>query len=149
MFAVLFAACGDTTEEDPTPVTTWKITPADGVRTAEPPTPAPTSAPAGTATPGGNAGTTLTIIGASSTFDEEELTAPAGPITIIFDNQDGGVIHNVHFFNGDDADGETVGETELEVGPVEQTIEMDLQAGDYYYQCDAHPTTMSGTLTVS
>ena len=147
--AVLLAACGDATAEDPTPVTTWKITPADSARTPGAPTPAATSAPAETATPGGSAGTTLTIIGVSSTFDEEELAAPAGPITIIFDNQDGGVIHNVHFFEGDDADGETVGETELEVGPLEQTLEMDLQPGEYFFQCDAHPPTMNGTLTVS
>jgi plastocyanin len=141
------AACGEIEADDPTPVQTWKITPAAGSRTAVPPTqPAETPTQAPDQTPG--AGTTLTLAGINSTFDKEELEAPAGTITIVFDNRDGGVIHNIHFFRGDSARGESVGETDLEPGPVEQTLTMTLEPGDYFYQCDVHPTTMKGSLSV-
>jgi plastocyanin len=143
-------ACGDTTEADPTPVQTWKITPAAGgaatatpaaVERAEATTTASDTTPA--------AGGALQIAGVGSTFDVEDLTASAGAVTIEFDNRDAGVVHNLHVFKGTSAQGESVDATDIEVGPVQQTLELDLEAGDYYYQCDAHPTTMKGTLTVS
>jgi plastocyanin len=142
-------------DEDPTPVQTWKITPADpsfwtpttDAETPDAETPEATAA-AETPASGGGEGTTITIVGVSSTFDEEELEAPAGPITIVFDNQDSGIVHNVRFFDGDDADADVVGETELEIGPIEQTLEMELDEGSYFFQCDAHPATMTGTLVV-
>jgi plastocyanin len=39
-------------------------------------------------------------------------------------------------------------ETELDVGPIKQTLTFDVQPGAYFYQCDAHPTTMEGELRV-
>ncbi|HET6614976.1 MAG TPA: plastocyanin/azurin family copper-binding protein [Dehalococcoidia bacterium] len=144
-------ACGDTTEADPTPVQTWKITPAagGGAATATPAAveTADATTTASDATPG--AGGALQIAGVGSTFDVEDLTASAGAVTIEFDNRDAGVVHNLHVFKGTSAQGESVDATDIEVGPVQQTLELDLEAGDYYYQCDAHPTTMKGTLTVS
>lgn len=146
--AAAVAGCGDGERADPTPVQTFKITPAAGAATATPP-PAAT-APAGepTSPATAEAGGPLTITGVSSQFDLEEITAPAGSVTVEFDNRDGGVVHNIHFFSGDDADGESVAETELEVGPITQTVTFDAEPGSYFYQCDAHPTTMTGTLTV-
>jgi plastocyanin len=153
---IAFAAwgCGETGDADPTPVRTFKITPAANATVTSvatepagsPTAPAVTTPTAVPGTPG--AGTTIEIAGISNEFDVEEVTAPAGPITVIFDNRDGGVLHNIHFFAGDDADGEDVGETELEVGPIEQVLELNLEPGEYYYRCDAHPTTMEGILTV-
>jgi plastocyanin len=90
----------------------------------------------------------LEIAAISNEFDVEELRAPAGSITVEFDNRDGGIPHNIHFFKGDDAEGESVAETTLEVGPIEQTLTFDVEPGTYYYRCDVHPTTMEGTLTV-
>lgn len=157
--ALLAAGCADTDETaDPTPVQTWKITPAStGQPPAETPTPAATEAPAATEVPAATEapgtpsadGTVLQVVAVSNTFDVEELTAPAGTITIEFDNQDSGVVHNIHFFEGEDASGEDVAATELEIGPVEQTLTMELEPGTYFYQCDAHPTTMKGILTVT
>jgi plastocyanin len=152
--ALALAGCDTSAaDEDPTPVQTWKITPADPSfappegETPEAETPEATAA-SETPSAGAGEGTTITIIGVSSTFDEEELEAPAGPITIVFDNQDSGIVHNVRFFDGDDADADVVGETELEIGPIEQTLDMDLDEGSYFFQCDAHPATMTGTLVV-
>ena len=91
----------------------------------------------------------LTVTGQDSTFKEEELNTTAGAVTITFDNKDSGIIHNLHVYQGTDATGPSVGQTDLEAGPVEQKLELNLTAGSYFYRCDAHPTTMKGTLTVS
>jgi len=138
------AACESGVAADPTPVQTWKITPAAGGTSTPRPQVTSTAMPAGTPA----AGNEFTIRGISNEFDVEEITAPAGAITIIFDNRDGGVVHNIHFFEGTDDEGADAGETALEPGPVVQTLPLDLEPGEYYYQCDAHPTTMTGTLTV-
>lgn len=89
----------------------------------------------------------ITVVGVNIAFDTDELYAPAGPVTIVLDNQDGGIPHNIHFFEGTNARGESVAETPLNNGPVEDTLEMDLEPGEYYYQCDVHPN-MKGILTV-
>jgi plastocyanin len=151
--AVVAVGCGSTDDTDPTPVQTWKITPASGGQTA---TPASAETPAGGAptaqatSGGGGASATLQLAGVNSVFDPEALEAPAGMVTIEFDNQDGGIPHNLHVFEGDEADeDESVGSTDIEPGPVTQTLTLDLEAGEYFYQCDVHPTTMTGTLTVT
>lgn len=145
------AACESQTEQDPTPVKTFKITPAAQSPTvgSASATASPTGAAGETATPSA-AGATLELTASGQTlkFDKAKLSAPAGPVTIMFDHKDAGVVHNVHVFKGTDAKGESVGNTELEVGPIKQELKLDLQPGTYYYQCDAHPTTMKGTLTV-
>lgn len=142
-------ACGDIGDTDPTPVQTFKITPAANA-TAAPQASAETDAPAVQPTPpdGTGGASTIEIAGINNTFDVEEVTAPAGSITIDFDNRDSGIVHNIHVFLGSDNEGESVAETELEVGPIEQTVTFDAEPGEYYYVCDAHPTTMEGTLTV-
>jgi plastocyanin len=150
IFALAFMGadgCASNADADPTPVQTWKITPAANA-TAPIPTAAVSPVPDASPTAAPEPGTPIVIAGVSSTFDIEEISAPPGSITIEFDNRDGGVIHNIHFFEGEDNDGESVAETELEVGPIVQTLTFELEAGAYFYQCDAHPTTMTGTLTV-
>jgi plastocyanin len=145
--ALATLGCGETAEPDPTPVTTFQITPASGSRptaTAVPSTPAPT----GSATPVGAAAQELTIVGKNIKFDKTEVSATAGTVTITFDNQDGGVPHNIHRFKGSDAQGESLILTEIRNGPAIDTVQLELSAGEYYYLCDVHPT-MEGILTVS
>jgi plastocyanin len=144
---VLAAGCGGTEAFDPTPVKTFKITPAASGQPTAVPTPSPEATEPAAGTPG--AATEITIQGVSSTFDPEEVSAPAGLITIIFDNRDAGVVHNIHVYRGDDNDGEDMGQTELEAGRIEQRLDLTLTPDSYYYVCDVHPTTMEGTLTVS
>lgn len=145
--AATTAGCGEPAEQDPTPVKTWKITPAatDFV-VSETPGPDATEPPSGTPSA---EGTVLELIGVGSVFDTTELKAPAGPITIKFDNQDAGIVHNVAVYPGDDASEDPLGATELESGPLKQELKLTLEAGEYFYQCDAHPTTMKGELEVS
>jgi len=90
----------------------------------------------------------ITVVARNLAFDTDELLAPAGNITIELDNQDSGTPHNIHFFRGGDAQAETAGETPIEDGRSTERLEMDLAAGEYFFQCDVHPN-MHGTLTVS
>ena len=146
-FSFALAGCGEATEKDPTPVKTWKITPAEGgQKTPTPAAATATKAPSGTAPAGG---TVLEIVGQSSLFDKTELEAPAGTVTVKFDNQEAGVVHNIHFFKGDDAKADDLAETDLETGPILQEVIFTVEPGEYFYQCDAHPTTMKGVLTVN
>ena len=141
-------ACSSSADTDPTPVKVYKITPAAGGKTAvASATPAAQATAAGTA----SAGASIDIKASGSTlkFDKDKLSAVAGAVTIVFDNQDSGIPHNISVHEGSDAKGATLGKTDLETGPVKQELKLDLKAGSYYFQCDVHPTTMKGTLTVS
>lgn len=93
--------------------------------------------------------TRLELIGENILFEPTELEAPAGRIVIEFDNRDAGIPHNVAVHEGTDATGELMGDTEIEPGPVVQELELDLEAGTYFYICVVHPTTMTGILTVN
>jgi plastocyanin/mono/diheme cytochrome c family protein len=111
---------------------------------------APSGTPSAPATPAANA-QELTLTAENISFDKSALTANAGqPITITFDNKDNGVPHNLEVFRGADATGEKIGGTDVAPGPVTQTLNLPaLDAGTYFYHCVVHPTTMTGTLTVS
>lgn len=91
----------------------------------------------------------LTVVAKNTLWDKTELSAAPGDVTIDVDNQDAGIVHNIHVYKGSDSSGEDVGMTDLEAGPSEQTFTFTADAGEYFYVCDAHPATMAGTLTVS
>lgn len=85
---------------------------------------------------------------ATDGFDKTELVAPAGKqFTICFSNRDEGIPHNFAAYV--EQGGEVLGATEIETGPTFQTLTLGpLDPGEYWYQCDVHPTTMTGTLRV-
>lgn len=71
------------------------------------------------------------------------LRGPADePFTILVDNQDDGLNHNLHVTDAPDEPS-----TQLEEGPVTQELEVELPAGEYRFVCDIHPN-MVGTLAV-
>jgi plastocyanin len=82
-------------------------------------------------------------------FDQDTLTAPAGAaFSIVFDNQDAGVEHNVAIYTDSSrADDLFVGQRFI--GPRIFTYEVTpLPAGSYFFVCDVHPDQMTGTFTV-
>lgn len=86
----------------------------------------------------------VTIVAEDIAWDADCIDAVADDTLVItVDNQDDGVLHNLHLR---DAPGEPA--TELEKGPVTQTLEVDLPEGDYDYVCDIHPN-MLGTLRMA
>jgi len=112
--AGLLAACGDTGESGPTTTVGCKVA-TDG---------------------------RVTLVADDIRWDTDCLEATPGDLTIVVDNQDDGVNHNLHL---PDAPGSPA--TELEPGPSQQELDVTLDAGSYEFICDIHPN-MVGTLTV-
>ena len=138
------AACDSSADADPTPVAHFKITPAANAGTASP-EPKATATKAAESSPAAGA---IDISANNLKYSTDKLTATAGAVTIVFDNQESGVPHNIHVFKGKSSSGDSAGQTDIESGPKKQTLKLDLTAGTYYYQCDVHPN-MNGTLTVN
>jgi plastocyanin len=116
------------------------------------PTGAPTGPPTGPP-PCEPSGTTLTIAAppgaAGNGFETDCLAAPAGEaFTIEFDNSDTGQIHNVAIYES--AGGEAFFQGDTITAPDTITYDADPidEPGQYYFQCDVHPTTMTGTFVV-
>lgn len=95
-------------------------------------------------------GTRLEISAEDSlSFSTGSLAAPAGQsFTVVFDNQDDVEPHNFAIYT-DDSASELIDGTAIETGPIKQELAVGgLEAGEYFFKCDVHPTTMTGTLTV-
>ncbi|MGZ5352720.1 MAG: cupredoxin domain-containing protein [Actinomycetota bacterium] len=91
---------------------------------------------------------TITITAQNIAFDVGCIEAPAGePFEIVFDNQDPDQ-HNVSIYpNADELQDPILQEPPFG-GPDTVTYQVPaLDAGDYYFQCDVHPT-MNGVLQV-
>ena len=85
----------------------------------------------------------VTLVADDVRWDTDCLRSSPGPLTIVVDNRDDGVNHNVHLHDAPDSPA-----TELEPGVVTQELEVTLAGGSYEYLCDLHPN-MVGTLEVA
>lgn len=95
-------------------------------------------------------GVVLRIDSTNSRFSPGTLTAPSGEtFAISFRNADPGVPHNVSIFTDSSAKQSLfIGETFP--GPATRVYDVRaLAGGTYFFRCDVHPTTMTGTLTVT
>lgn len=109
---------------------------------------AATPVPAATSSGAPAPGVSVAVSAQNSAFATSSLTAPAGtPFTIVFDNQDAGVQHNVAIYK-DSALSQGLFRGALVSGPA--TVRYSVQAlpaGNYVFHCDVHPP-MTGTLVV-
>jgi plastocyanin len=90
----------------------------------------------------------VAVVAQDLAFDVTELTLPAGgEAAIDFDNRDPGQLHNISIYT--ESGGESLFQGELITGPATTTYRFPApEPGQYFFQCDVHPTTMSGTVTV-
>ncbi len=114
-------------------------------RTAQP---SQSSTAAPTVSPGQAGASTLKVVGKDITFDKTELEANSGAVSIEFDNQDTSIPHNLHVLRGTGPSGDSIDLTKITSGPVVQTLDLQLEPGAYFFQCDVHPNQMKGVLEV-
>src|SRR5712692_3107168 len=78
-------------------------------------------------------------------FDAACLAAPAGrPFTIVFDNQDPGISHDVAIFT-DPSASHALFTGAIITGPTMVTYHVGaLPAGTYVFHCNVHPTQLHG-----
>ena len=109
---------------------------ADAKAGKPPPLPSSSAAP----------GTTVVQLSAQNiAFSTASIEVPAGkPFVLHFDNKDT-IAHNVGIF---DQSGKEVFTGNIFTGPAAVDYQVPaLPAGQYIFQCDVHPTVMTGTLT--
>lgn len=92
----------------------------------------------------------VTIVGKNILFEPRSVTASAGAaVTVVFDNQDAGVLHNIHFF-GNRNRSSSLAQSPVKAGPAQDTVTFTAPSapGNYPFICDVHPDTMTGNLVV-
>jgi plastocyanin len=104
-----------------------------------------TAAAGGPSSPAAPSGPTL--VAQNVQFTTSTLSFPADkPVTLTFDNKDS-TAHNVGIY--DKKGGKELFKGSVVTGPTSTDYQVSpLKAGTYYFQCDIHPDSMNGTLTV-
>ncbi len=99
---------------------------------------------------GGGGGQALTLTARNSTFVQENLDFTANSrVTMRFVNEDRSVPHNFVLFRGEDASAPQIFRGEVVTGPVETTYSFTAPGtGSYFFYCEVHPQTMTGTARV-
>jgi cytochrome c oxidase subunit 2 len=95
------------------------------------------------------AAVTLQIAAEGLLFDTDALEAPADqPFAVELDNRDEGTMHNFSVYTDSSAQ-EPLFVGDLFAGPEVRTYQVPaLASGEYFFRCDVHPATMTGTLRV-
>lgn len=120
---------------------------------------APTAQPTAEGTPSGEPSptpepaqpsTTLEIAARNVMFTKDTLVGVAGQeLTVTFDNNDNGTPHNIVFFSSPDGpSGDRIAESPIASNTTQTVTIPPLEPGQYFFHCDVHPTTMTGTLIV-
>lgn len=93
---------------------------------------------------------TIGLVAKGIAFNTSKITVPAGAQVIMnFDNQDGGVPHNVAIYQSSTVTN-TIFKGQIITGPSKTTYTFTAPSkpGTYYFQCDVHPTQMNGQFVV-
>jgi plastocyanin len=140
--AALFVACGDDDEEGGA---------NGGDATTRAASPTEDEGENGSPTGGADGeAIELELTAENTTYDETELTAPAGAdVTLIFDNDDEGLDHNFSLYETPESE-EAIFEGPIITGveQTEYTFTAPEDPGTYHYHCDIHPTQIDGDFIV-
>jgi plastocyanin len=103
--------------------------------------------------PGGTSAGPIDVTAQGLAFDKTSLSLPANTqVTIHFTNNDAGTPHNIGIYSADPATDPSAKELfkgDSVTGPASADYSVNpLPAGSYHFQCDFHPDTMKGTVTV-
>ena len=106
--------------------------------------------PVPTPTPQPGEPVTIELSVQNQRFDTDTLTAPAGSqVTIMFNNLDSDM-HNFALYESSAATAAIfVGDIIMGPDMVEYTFTAPASPGEYYFRCDPHPFTMTGTFIVT
>jgi plastocyanin len=112
-------------------------------------TAAPAGSPRAAGSPAAAAAGPLTETATDNKFSDTKVTAKAGQATTIAFANKGSAVHNLHVLNVQDAAGKDIKTDIIDGGKSASLTFTITKAGTYTFQCDVHPTEMTGTLTVS
>ena len=92
----------------------------------------------------------IEIVAENNKFNKEEITVKAGQkVTLVFKNNDNGIPHNVAVYESKSAENVIFkGEVFSGVKTMTYTFTAPETPGEYFFRCDVHPITMTGTLVV-
>ena len=114
----------------------------------------PTQAPqaesgGGPPTPSAPGETVIQLVAEDLLFDQRALTAATGaPVLVQLDNRDVSVQHNFSLYT-DRTGAQLIFMGDIEIGPIVSNYSFDAPApGAYFFRCDVHPDTMTGSFTV-
>jgi plastocyanin len=98
--------------------------------------------------PGGPAGTRAEVAARSLQFSPRVITVAANTeVTVAFRNEDAGVLHNISVYRDRSASQSLfMGELFPGVGTRDYVFPSPAP-GSYFFRCDVHPDTMTGTFT--
>jgi plastocyanin len=118
------------------------------------PQPNATSNPPAGVAPASSAGQLTVGTPASDplSFDTTTLQATAGAQVTLQYTNNSTLPHDWHLFDGPDANAPSIAQTPIKSGPGDvETVQFTAppQPGSYFYQCDVHPTMMTGHLVVN
>lgn len=90
----------------------------------------------------------ITLVAANVAFDTDQIDIPADQATVVtLDNQDS-VPHNFSIYEDDSAEADLFIGPEVGAGSSADNEVPALKAGEYFFRCDLHPSSMVGTVTV-
>jgi cytochrome c oxidase subunit II len=114
------------------------------------PTPSAAGSPAPSPAATTGSATNIDLTAQNMAFDKKTITVPAGTqITINFNNKDNNTPHNFSVYT-DASAGTAIFVGTIITGPSTTNYKFTSPAkpGNYFFRCDVHPTTMTGTLIV-
>lgn len=92
--------------------------------------------------------TSLAEITTDDKYSKTLFNVPAGQAITLTQTNNGSAIHNWHVLDVKDDSGATI-TTQLTQPGTKSTVTFTISTpGTYHFQCDVHPTEMTGTLTV-